>query len=46
LTQLDNELSLDAILDQIDMIATKAGLLLKNNWRMITEENIKIWLRK
>ena len=43
LTRLGDELSLDAILDQIEINATKAGLALKSNWRIITEMNIKLW---
>ena len=43
LTRLGDELSLDAILDQIEINVTKAGRTLKSNWRMITEKNIEIW---
>ena len=46
LTRLGDELSLDAILDQIEINVTKAGLSLKSNWRMITEKNIEIWSKK
>ena len=46
LTRLGDELSLDAILDQIEINITKAGLSLKSNWRIITEKNIEIWSKK
>ena len=46
LTRLGDEISLDAILDQIEINVTKAGLALKSNWRMITEMNIEIWSKK
>ena len=36
-------ISIDAVLDQIEINARGWGLLLKNNWRMITEKNIEIW---
>ena len=46
LARLGDELSLDAILDQIEINVTKTGLALKSNWRMITEKNIEIWSEK
>ena len=45
-TRLGESSSLDAILDQIEIFATEASHSLKNNWRMVTEENVKIWLKK
>jgi hypothetical protein len=44
LTQPGGDVSLDAVLHQIEINAKKEGLLLKNNWRMITERNIEIWV--
>ena len=46
LTQLGGDVSLDAVLHQIEINAKKEGVLLKNNWRMITERNIEIWSKK
>lgn len=44
LTRLDNELSLDAVLDQINIDTTKKGITLKKDWRTITEVHIlEIW---
>ena len=40
LARLGESVSLDAVLDQIDMNARQAGYSLKHNWRIITEENI------
>lgn len=45
LTRVDECGSIDAILDQIEINLTKEGHSLKSNWRMIIEENIKIWLK-
>jgi hypothetical protein len=36
-------IAIDAVLDQIERCAREKGLLLKSNWRMITEKNIEIW---
>jgi len=38
--------SIDAVLDQMEISATNECHSLKNDWRMITEANVKIWLRK
>jgi hypothetical protein len=46
LTRLGERGHIDAILDLIETNVTKEGRVLKSNWRMITEENIKIWLKK
>jgi len=46
LNQLGNIGNLDLILDQIESDTNKAGYTMKINWRMITEENIKIWIKK
>jgi len=46
LTRLGERGNIDAILDQIEIHAAKECRILKSNWRMITEENIKIWLKK
>jgi len=35
--------SIDAILDQIEIDAKTSGHKLKNNWRLTTERNIEIW---
>jgi hypothetical protein len=37
------EVIIDAVLDQIEHSAKKAGHNLEENWRMITERNIEIW---
>lgn len=39
-------ISIDSVLDQIEINAKKKGHLFNNNWRMITEENIMIWSKK
>lgn len=39
-------ISIDAVLDQIETNTRNKILTLQNNWRMITEENIKIWSKK
>jgi len=38
--------SIDAVLDQIEITATKECRSLKNDWRMITEANIETWSKK
>lgn len=43
IAKLGQEASLDAVLDQIETTATKAGHNLKESWRMVTERNIEIW---
>ena len=43
LTCLGESVSLDAVLGGIEEDLTQQGRSLKRNWRMITEENIKIW---
>lgn len=46
LTPLGNSISIDTVLDQIEINAKKDGHLLKSDWRMITENNIEIWSKK
>jgi hypothetical protein len=47
LSRLGQEVSIDAILDKIESDATHSGLILKENWRMITERNIiDVWSKK
>jgi hypothetical protein len=42
-TRPGQPVSVDAVLDQIEINAKKDGLVLKDNWRIITERNIEIW---
>ena len=46
LTRLGEAISIDTVLDKIEVHAVKMGLSLKSNWRMITEKNIEIWAKK
>ncbi|MEW6615044.1 MAG: AAA family ATPase [Thermodesulfobacteriota bacterium] len=44
IAKLGQEVSLDAVLDQIEISIKETTHILKENWRIITEENIKkIW---
>lgn len=43
MTHPGEDISFDAVLDQMEINVKEKGLSLKNTWRMITEENIKIW---
>lgn len=36
----------DLVLDQIEKNATESGYHLKENWRVITKRNIKLWTKK
>jgi hypothetical protein len=46
LTLPGQEVSIDAILDQIKINVIKAGVNLKEDWRIITERNIERWSSK
>ena len=39
-------ISIDSVLDQIEINAEKKGISLKSNWRMVTEQSIEVWSRK
>jgi hypothetical protein len=39
----DVQATTDQVLDRIEKNVTSRGIALKLNWRMITEENMKIW---
>jgi len=43
LAQLGEDISIDSVLDQIEINLKDEGHLLKSNWRMVTEKNIEIW---
>jgi len=43
LTRPGQSISIDSVLDQIEINSKKKGLTLINDWRMITEENIENW---
>ena len=43
LTRFGHEISIDAVLDQIQIEFTNKGYHLEDNWRIITEKNIEIW---
>jgi len=46
LTRLGERVQIDVILDRIEINLTEKRFTLKNNWRLITEENIKLWLKQ
>lgn len=46
LTRPGESISLDVVLDQIEINAKEKGLLLTSNWQIITEKNIEIWSKK
>lgn len=46
LTHPGETISIDSVLDQMEINVKKNGLLLKKNWSMITEKNIEIWSKK
>lgn len=46
LTRPGLAVSIDSVLDQLEIDAKKKGLLLENNWRKITEKNIETWSRQ
>jgi hypothetical protein len=43
LAKPSQEVSIDAVLDQIEHNAKKSGLNLRDNWRISTERSIEIW---
>jgi hypothetical protein len=43
LSDEDVQATTDQVLDRIEKNVTSRGIALKLNWRMITEENMKIW---
>jgi len=43
LTRPGETISIDSVLDQMEINAKKIGLSLKSNWRMVTEQSIEIW---
>lgn len=45
-TSSDEVIGMDAVLDQLEDDFKKAGKPLKENWRDITKQKIKIWFRK
>lgn len=46
LTKPGEAVSIDAVLDQIEVDAMKQGRQFKSDWRIITEKNIEIWASK
>jgi len=42
----DEVIGIDAVLDQVEKNFKEAGKPLKENWREITKQNIKIWFSK
>lgn len=46
LVRLGESVSIDMVLDQIEINAKNNGWSLAENWRTITEKNIEIWSRK
>lgn len=46
LSRLGESVSIDAVLDQIEINVKNEKYSLNNNWRMITEKNIEIWSKK
>ena len=46
LTRPGEAITIDTVMDQLEINANKKGLSLNNNWRMITEKNIEIWSKK
>ena len=43
LTRPGQSISIDSVLNQLEINAKNEGHLLKSNWRMVTEKNIEIW---
>ena len=46
LSKLGDSISIDSVLDQIEVKANNERHLLKSNWRIITEKNIEVWSKK
>lgn len=46
ISSIGDHIDIDTLLDFIEKKAKNDGLLLQDNWRYITEENLKIWSRK
>ena len=46
LTRPGDSISIDSVLDQIEVTSKNEGIILKSNWRMITERSIEIWSKK
>jgi hypothetical protein len=46
LAQLGEAVSVDSVLEQVEIIIKNNGLSLRNDWRMLTERNIAIWANK
>lgn len=46
LVRLGESVSIDMVLDQIEINAKKNGRSLEEGWRMITEKSIEIWSKK
>ena len=40
-----DRIHINSVLDQIEINITNSGYNLKNNWRLITERNIEIWVK-
>jgi len=43
LTRPGESISIDSVLNQLEINAKNEGHLLKSDWRMVTEKNIEIW---
>jgi len=43
LTRPGRTISIDSVLDQLEIIMNKKGLTLESNWRVTTEKNIVLW---
>ena len=39
-------ISIDSVLDKIEINAEKKGISLKSNWRTVTEQSIEVWSKK
>lgn len=46
LTKLGEVVSIDTVLDQVAINSTNTDMLLKSDWRVITERNIATWTKK
>jgi hypothetical protein len=46
LSRLGESVSVDEILDLVEINCKENGHSLKNNWRVITEKNIELWAKK
>lgn len=45
-SRLGETISLDSVLDQLEISANEKGHLLKSDWRIDTEKNIETWVKK